>query len=219
MAARDWDENYEQGLIPWDTDEPDPNLVETVQRLALRPGRALDVGCGTGTHAVWLASLGFEVVGVDLSERAVERARARSELGRTDGQADGSCAFVAMDFLTSTPPGAPFDFVFDRGCFHVFDEPVERARFAATVDSVLAPHGYWLSLMGSTEGPAREFGPPRRSARDITEAVEPVLEILELRSTAFDPHMADGAPRAWACLSRRRSVPAQSSSVFAARGN
>lgn len=215
MAGRDWDDNYAQGFIPWDTDEPDPNLVDTVQRLDVRPGRALDVGCGTGTHAVWLASLGFEVVGVDLSERAVELARARAEATQTDG----SCTFVAVDFLTSPPPGGPFDFVFDRGCFHVFDQPAERAGFAASVDAALAREGYWLSLIGSTEGPPREFGPPRRSARDVTEAIEPVLEILELRSTVFDLHLADEAPRAWVCLSRRRSVPAQPSSVFAERGN
>ncbi|HSI26407.1 MAG TPA: class I SAM-dependent methyltransferase [Aeromicrobium sp.] len=219
MAARDWDENYEQGFIPWDTDEPDPNLVETVRSLALQPGRALDVGCGTGTHAVWLGSLGFEVVGVDLSERAIERAEARAESVRTGGQTDGSCTFVALDFLTSEPPGGPFDFVFDRGCFHVFDEPAERATFAKAVAACLAPDGYWLSLIGSTEGPPREFGPPRRTARAVTDAIEPVLELLELRSTAFDLNLADAAPRAWACLSRRRSVPAQPSSVFAEREN
>ena len=95
------------------------------------------------------------------------------------------CRFATLDFLTAPPPDGPFQFVFDRGCFHVFDEPGERQRFAAQVAAVLTPGGVWLSLVGSTEGPPREVGPPRRSAREVILAIEPVLEIVELRSAAF----------------------------------
>ena len=213
MANRSWDEDYEQGFLPWDTDEPDPNLVDTVQRLGLTSGRALDIGCGTGTHAIWLSSLGLEVLGVDVSGRAVERAEARAKATTTIGQ----CTFATLDFMAATPPGQPFDFVYDRGCFHVFDEPAERARFAENVAACLTPAGRWLSLIGSAEGPPREFGPPRRSARDVIDAIEPALEIVELRTTAFDLELMEAAPAAWSCLSRRRAVPAQPSSVFADR--
>jgi hypothetical protein len=72
---------------------------------------------------------------------------------------------------------------------------------------VLTTGGHWLSLAGSTEGPAREQGPPRRSARDLVEAVEPVLEIIELRTASFD----DDALKAWRLLSRARELPAQPS--------
>jgi len=106
-----------------------------------------------------------------------------------------------------TPEDGSFRFVFDRGCFHVFDEPEERGRFAAQVAAMLAPGGIWLSLIGSTEGPPREVGPPRRSAREVTLAIEPALEIVELRLAEFRGH---GAP-AWFCLSRRRRIPAQPS--------
>src|SRR5688500_17408321 len=123
MTSRDWDQHYEDGFLPWDTDEPDPNLVAAVGRVGLGPGRALDIGCGTGTHAVWLASQGFDVLGVDLAPRAVERAEARAAATSTDG----TCSFSAVDFLNDPPPGESFDFVFDRGCFHVFDEPAKRA--------------------------------------------------------------------------------------------
>jgi hypothetical protein len=92
--------------------------------------------------------------------------------------------------------------VFDRGCFHVFDEPDERERFAAQVAASLAPGGLWLRLIGSTEGPAREVGPPRRSAREVTLAIEPALEIVELRSAEFRGHGA----KAWFCLSRQRDA-------------
>jgi hypothetical protein len=95
-----------------------------------------------------------------------------------------------MDFLAAAVPDGPFHFVFDRGCFHVFDEPAERAQFAERVAATLAPEGLWLSLIGSTEGPPREMGPPRRTAQEITRAIEPALEIVELRAAEFRGHGA-----------------------------
>jgi hypothetical protein len=71
----------------------------------------------------------------------------------------------------------------------------------------LEPHGVWLSLIGSTEGPPRDVGPPRRSAREVTIAIEPALEIVELRSADF----RDNDVKAWFCLSRQRTIPAQAS--------
>jgi SAM-dependent methyltransferase len=152
---------------------------------------------------LWLAAHGFDALGVDVSPLAIDRARAKMGDGRT------ACRFEVRDFLKD-PPEGPFDFVFDRGCFHVFDAPEVRARFAALVAGGLTPGGLWLSLIGSTEGAARDTGPPRRSARDIASAVEPVLEIVQLRSIHFDLDL-EMPPAAWLCLSRVRAVPAQPS--------
>ena len=99
--------------------------------------------------------------------------------------------------------------MFDRGCFHVFDDEANRARFAARVAAALAPGGMWLSLIGSTEGPPRDVGPPRRNVREVAKAIEPELEIVELRAMVFDSQL-DPAP-AWFCLTRRRAMPAQPS--------
>jgi SAM-dependent methyltransferase len=196
-----WNENYRSGELPWDTGEPEPLLVEFVNAGRVGPTRTLEIGAGTGTNAIWLAERGFDVLGIDLAPLAVERA-----LAKLNGRAL-PCRFTALDFLAAPLPGGPFEFVFDRGCFHVFDEAEERARFAAQVATALVPGGQWLSLIGSTEGPAREVGPPRRSAREVTLAVEPSLEIIELRDAEFRGHGA----KAWFCLSRRRTVPAQPS--------
>ncbi len=75
--------------------------------------------------------------------------------------------------------------------------------------AALVKHGVWLSLIGSTEGAPRDQGPPRRSARDVTNAIEPSLEIVELRSTEFGVH--DQQLKAWLCLSRKRAIAAQPS--------
>jgi SAM-dependent methyltransferase len=206
VPAHDWDADYLQGCTPWDTETPDPHFVEFVRGRIRVPGRALDIGCGTGTHALWLAAQGFDVVGIDISPRAIERARARAAATRVTGRV----RFVVHDFLAAPPEGGPFDLVCDRGVFHVFDAAEDRARFAVHVGRCLAPSCHWLSLIGSTEGPPRNEGPPRRSARDITSAIEPGLEIVELRTTVFDLDRAV-QPRAWWCVARRREMPAQPS--------
>jgi len=201
MPHPSWNESYASGQPPWDTGQPEPLLVEFVTSSVITPGPTLEVGAGTGTNAIWMAERGFDVLGVDVAPLAIERARAKME-GRAL-----PCSFAALDFLAAPPPGGPFNFVFDRGCFHVFDEPDERQRFAARVAAALAPGGLWLSLIGSTEGPPREVGPPRRSAVEVTLAIEPVLEVVELRSAEFRSHNTN----AWFCLSRQRTTPAQPS--------
>lgn len=201
MPHPSWNDSYASGQLPWDTGQPEPLLVEFVTSGTITPGPTLEIGAGTGTNAIWMAERDFGVLGVDVSPLAVERARAKME-GRAL-----RCQFAALDFLAASPTGGPFQFVFDRGCFHVFDKPDERQRFAARVAAALVPGGLWLSLIGSTEGPPREVGPPRRSAREIILAIEPALEIVELRSAEFRSHGA----KAWFCLSRQRTIPAQPS--------
>ena len=148
MPHPSWNENYASGQLPWDTGQPEPLLIEFVNSNAVTPGATLEIGAGTGTNAIWMAERGFDVLGVDVAPLAVERARAKMN-GRPL-----HCRFAVLDILAAPPPGGPFQFVFDRGCFHVFDEPDERQQFAAQVAAVLAPGGLWLSLIGSTEGPA-----------------------------------------------------------------
>ena len=196
MAHRVWNESYASGDLPWDTGEPEPLLVEFVTSGRVQPTQTLEIGAGTGTNAVWLAERGFEVLGIDVAPLAVERAIAKSK------DRELPCHFVTLDILATSPPQGPFHFVFDRGCFHVFDEPEERARFAARVAAALVPGGLWLSLIGSTEGGPREMGPPQRSGREVILAIEPVLAIQELRATEFRDHGA----KAWFCLARSRAV-------------
>jgi methyl halide transferase len=200
MPHPSWNESYASGQPPWDTGIPEPLLVEFVNAGGVSPSLTLEVGTGTGTNSIWLAERGFDVLGIDVSPLAIERAHAKMK-GRSL-----RCRFATLDFLAAPPPDGPFQFVFDRGCFHVFDELGERQRFASHVAAALAPGSLWLSLIGSTEGAPRDVGPPRRSAREVALAIEPVLEIVELRSAAFH----DDA-KAWFCLSRKRMIPAQPS--------
>jgi len=193
----DWEARYAAGNLPWDTGRPDRHLQELVTETPITPCRALEIGCGTGTNAIWLARQGFDVTAIDISERAIAAAQDRvAEVGL-------ALRFLAGDVINASLPGEAFAFAFDRGCFHSFDEPEERSAFAMCVAGTLQTDGHWFSLIGSTDGPPRDVGPPRRSAHDIADAVEPHFEILHLTACYFDSAL-ESPPRAWACLMRKR---------------
>lgn len=203
MTRPDWESRYTGGDKPWDVGVPDQHLIDTIRERSIPPGAALEIGCGTGTNALWLASAGFEVLGVDLAPSAIAAAEAKAA-------GAPRVRFARLDFLREEPPGGPFGFAFDRGCFHVFDDEADRIAFARRVAASLVPGGLWLSVLGSTEGPPRDHGPPRRSARDVALAIEPALEIVELRGADFVADIPSPA-RAWLCLARRRVIDAQPS--------
>jgi hypothetical protein len=74
-----WNERYRDGDRPWDTGQPSAELQQVVSRHAIRPCRALDIGCGTGTNCVWLAQQGFDVTGIDVAPLAIEQANCRAQ--------------------------------------------------------------------------------------------------------------------------------------------
>ena len=190
-----WEQRYRDEDLPWDTGEPDIHLQQFAH--AFTPGRVLEVGCGTGTNALWLESQGYSAVGVDLSPTAIARARAKAEA------AGSGCQFLALDFLEDPVPGGPFGLVYDRGCFHVFDDLEVRRQFAARIAGLLGPGGTWHSLIGSTDGPPRDTGPPRLSIRDVSAALEDQFEVLSLASTLWDESSFNDA-RAWKLVARKR---------------
>lgn len=194
-SAADWDERYFRDQAPWDTGRVDPHLAALVKAGTISACRVLEVGCGTGSDAVWMAGQGFEVTGVDLSATAITRARRRARESN-----------LPVDFRSgSFPVGyGGHDLVYDCGCFHAFGGEAERLHFAREVARCLEPGGRWLSIIGSTDGPPRDHGPPRLSANHVVGAVESLFEILLLSSDYYDADLPTPA-RAWVMLARRRS--------------
>jgi methyl halide transferase len=192
-------EMYKQGSTPWDIGKPDINLVQTVTAIPIGPCRALEIGCGTGDNTIWMSQQGFEVVGVDASDIAIQKAHEKG------ANANAPCTFVVLDILNSHIEGAPFGFAFDRGCFHTVGSGEERATFAKQVHRHLEDGRSWLSLIGNADEERVGEGPPRRTARETVNAVEPYFEILSLVSGHFGSNLPD-PPRAWICLMRKRAV-------------
>lgn len=198
MANQDrWEERYKKGDIPWDTGIPDLNLINVVIKRPIRSCKALDIGCGTGDDAVWLAQQNFSVTGIDVSEMAIQKAIDKAS------RAGVECTLLVRDFLKDEIPGAPFSFVYDKGCFHVFDSDEHRNNFAEKVAAYLEPTGLWLSIIGNADEQRQGPGPPQRTARDIVAAVEPFFEILSLSSGHFGSNRPN-PPRAWLCLMQKR---------------
>ena len=190
-------ERYKSGDTPWDVGQPDFNLIEVVTETPVPICKVLDIGCGTGDNSIWLAGKGFQVVGTDTSDIALEKARERAS------HANVECDFLLVDFLKKNIQGAPFGFAFDRGCFHSFSSENDRRRFAENVATHLEEAGLWLTIAGNADERRQGPGPPQRSARDIVLAVEPSFEILSLQSTRFASNRPN-PPRAWRCLMRKR---------------
>ena len=127
--------NYALGFTPWDRGVAAPELVELIEgELALSPGRALDIGCGTGTNSVYLAQHGWQVIGVDIVPRALSAARHRAEA------AGVSPTFVQGDVTRLDELGLDpgFTLLVDVGCFHT--PPADRRdAYVASVSAVAAP--------------------------------------------------------------------------------
>jgi 2-polyprenyl-3-methyl-5-hydroxy-6-metoxy-1,4-benzoquinol methylase len=197
VTESSFEERYITGETPWDKGVPDINLIDMVIQRPISECRALDVGCGTGDNAIWLAQQHFMVTGCDISDTAIEKAKEKASI------ANVNCSFIVADFLNSTIPGSPFDFVFDRGCLHSFDTDEERRRFAENAASHLEEGGLWLTVAGNADGQRREIGPPQLTAGEMVAAVEPYFEIISLTagyigSNKINPH------KAWVCLTRKR---------------
>jgi len=190
-------ERYKTGNTPWDIGKPDFNLIETVTKIPIESCKALDIGCGTGDNSIWLAQKQFQVTGTDVSEIAIEKAKEKALKNNV------KCTFLVVDFFKSRIEGAPFGFVFDRGCFHTFDSNKERKKFAKNVASNLEKNGLWLSLIGSADERRQGPGPPQRTANDIVAAMEPYFEILSLFSSHFDSNRQN-PPKCWVCLMQKR---------------
>ena len=192
-----FEERYQSGNVPWDHGMPDKNLIAWVERKLPPVCKALDIGCGTGENAIWLAKQGFDVTGCDLSGTAIEKARAKAI------NADVECTFHEADFLEAHIAEGAFGFAFDRGCLHCIDDQVDRRRFAENVATHLTKEGLWLSLIGNADEPKRDVGPPRLTSAEVVATVESCFEILSLESGYFGSDQPD-PPRAWIVLMRRR---------------
>lgn len=188
---------YKNGFMPWVHEKPDYNLVRMVEKWPIPACKALELGCGTGTDAIWLAEKGFEVKALDVSDIAIKIADENAK------KANLKCNFLSMDFWKENPELGEFDFVFDRGYFHSHKTSPKRRLFAKKVAAQLKPQGLWLSLVGSCDSPPRDEGPPMHSAKEIVTGVEPYFEILLLKASRFGSDHKEPAKN-WVCLMKKR---------------
>lgn len=135
---------YLRGSVPWDSGIVPPEVtgwIDAAEAEAVPPGRALDLGCGTGTTALYLAQHGWDVVGVDFAWPAIWRARRRAHRYGVACRAQFYHADVAR--LTFLPDDPPFDLAIDIGCLHGLD-PAQRAGYVTGLARLLLPGATYL---------------------------------------------------------------------------
>lgn len=137
----------------WDTGITPPEVQSILS--GLPPGQALDMGCGTGTNGVYLAKLGWQVVGIDFAGRAVRSARLRARAAGVETRTN----FMQADITRLSPDRLPpSQFVLDIGCFHGLSEPGRRNYRVLVASALEAGSLYMLyaHFPGSKGG--RKFG-------------------------------------------------------------
>jgi len=175
----DWDSFYKENKVeemPWYEKNLDPDLEYQINSMNLTKGKFLDLGTGPGTQAIQLDKLGFEATGSDISKSAIDKAQ----------QLSSNASFVVDDFLNSSFPDNAFDFILDRGCFHVF-EPSLRKDYLNQLKRILKDDGIlFLKVMSIEEkGLPENEGPYRFSEQEVLDTFEKDFEIIEIKPTVY----------------------------------
>jgi SAM-dependent methyltransferase len=186
------------GTPPWDIGRPQPAFAALVDAGAVT-GRVLDVGCGTGEHALMAARLGLEAVGIDGAPTAIDRARRKAMERRLTAR------FVLGDALTLdqlvASPADTFQTVLDCGLFHVFNDG-DRLRYVNSLRAATGP-GTRLHLLCFSDHAPGTIGPRRITQGEIVTTFAADWDVEELRRDSIDITTGGQVPAWRASLTRR----------------
>jgi 2-polyprenyl-3-methyl-5-hydroxy-6-metoxy-1,4-benzoquinol methylase len=191
IAISRFDEAY-GARPPWDIDGPQPDLARLLDA-GLIQGRVLDVGCGTGENALHFASRGVDVTGLDASDVAITRARAKAR------QRGLRARFIQGDARQLSTLGETFDTITDSGLLHVFSDQ-EMRQVIRGIHAVLRPSGtYWLMCFSEH---ATLPGPRRLARQRIATLFKDGWEIRSIEPAKFEViggrhHEGDRTAAAW----------------------
>jgi ubiquinone/menaquinone biosynthesis C-methylase UbiE len=177
------------GQPPWDTGVSPPELLDFIQNH--KPGRAIDLGCGTGTNVITLANAGWQVTGVDFAPRAIKLARRKVD------KAGVQAELLVRDATKLQGIHGPFDLAFDLGCFHGIPQQ-GRVEYLEQLQRILAPGGFWL-MYGFLKPE------PDHPVTGLAEwDIDQILKFLSLiwRRDGSDRH----GPSAWFLFQKQESL-------------
>jgi cyclopropane fatty-acyl-phospholipid synthase-like methyltransferase len=185
--AYSFNEAY-KGSPPWDIGRPQAEFVKIARNDEIR-GKVLDIGCGTGENAMYFASLGLEVSGLDAAPLAIQKAR-RKALER-----GVRLKFSLGDALHLEKLGQRFDTVTDCGLFHVFSDE-ERGIFVKSLKAALNESGTYFMLCFSDKESADWGGPRRVSKGEIRKTFGSGWKINYIREARFSTTFNDEGGKA-----------------------
>jgi 2-polyprenyl-3-methyl-5-hydroxy-6-metoxy-1,4-benzoquinol methylase len=194
-----FEDMYAANAPPWDIGKPQPKFAAEAGRLS---GSILDCGCGTGENALFFASRGHAVTGMDFLEAPVAAAR------RKAAERGVAATFRVGDALKLEESSEQFDNAIDSGLLHVFDDE-NRARYALGLAKVVRPGGRVMLMCFSDKTPG-EQGPRRVTEAELRAAFAKGWEIETLELARFETRpearqrmFAGEDPWAWFLVARR----------------
>jgi SAM-dependent methyltransferase len=190
----DFDALY-AGTPPWDIGRPQPAFLALAEAGQVR-GRVLDVGCGTGEHALLAAKLGLEATGVDVAAAAIAAAQAKA------AERGLAARFLVWNALDLAGLGERFDTVLDSGLFHVLEDD-DRAAYVASLAAATRDGGRLCLLCFSDRQPGM-FGPRRVTRDELRAAFAGGWRVDAIEPAAMDS--IGGSAQAWLATMTRRAA-------------
>ena len=176
------------GIPPWDIGRPQKEFIRLAEEGEIN-GRVLDVGCGTGENALYLAGLGFEVWGIDAAPPAIKKAKEKAK------KRGITVNFLVGDALKLQLLQNKFDTIIDCGLFHVFSDE-ERPIFTASLSSSLHPGGKYFMLCFSEHVPG-SCGPRRVTQAEIRATFSKGWKINYIREAELESTLGPESVKAW----------------------
>jgi 2-polyprenyl-3-methyl-5-hydroxy-6-metoxy-1,4-benzoquinol methylase len=177
-----------KGTPPWDIGRPQREIIRLAEDGEIS-GRVLDVGCGTGENALYLANLGFEVWGIDSASSAIKKAKEKAK------KRGITVNFLVSEALKLQSIKNKFDTVIDCGLFHVFSDE-ERPLYAESLLSALHPGGKYFMVCFSEHEPG-SYGPRRVTQAEIRATFGKGWKINYIREAELETTFDEEGVKAW----------------------
>jgi cyclopropane fatty-acyl-phospholipid synthase-like methyltransferase len=177
-----------RGQPPWDIGRPQKEFVELV-RMGEITGSVLDLGCGTGEHALFFAEEGYEVWGIDSAPLAIRKAKEKASARGLPAH------FLVLDARDLPRLTRKFDTATDSGFFHTLTDE-DRLVFVDNLAAVL-PHGGKYFMLCFSDLEPGGYGPRRITQQEIRDSFRDGWFINYIRSAVFESRTRAEGPRAW----------------------